>query len=202
MAIIKGYTTDKKIQDFLGVSITEDLYPYIAAAEKMIDNYTNRNFIADSSAQVRYYDGDGSNNLIIDDCVEITKVEKGVDSFGDNFIELSKGGSNGYYEVPSNHQLLNFPIRKLIIRGYLWNEGYQNHKITARWGFSDTVPDDISFATTMIAAGIYQNGQTGQAGGIKSEKIGEYSITYNNDNQIKEFQKAIKILNSYKKYEF
>lgn len=199
---MKGYTNQHELEKFLNISVGDiDIYPYIEAAEKFIDEYTKRNFKADDSESERYYDGDDTNELVIDDAVEVTKVEKGVDSYGGNFIEISKGGSDGYFLVPANYQAMNLPIRKIMLRGYLWTAGYQNHKITAKWGFTAEVPKDIQFVATLLSAGMYQHGRTGKVGGIKSESIGEYDVTFTTEQQITEFQKGIQILNSYKKYE-
>ena len=67
---------------------------------------------------------------------------------------------------------------------------------------SEEVMADIVYAATVIAAGFYQYGRSGSVGGIKSENIGEYSVSYKNENGWGDLEKAQKILDRYKKFTF
>ena len=75
---MKGYTTITKIESYLTYTIQEyfvsQVETWITSIEKYVDNYTRRNFIADTVASTRLYNGLGSAYLTIDDCVEITKA--------------------------------------------------------------------------------------------------------------------------------
>lgn len=191
----KGYTTKAKVEKLLNVSISIDIDEFISAAEKIIDNITGRNFIAVSTAVARLFDGDDTCELLIDDCVSISKVEVGNDCWGDTFTEILSTGSARYYKEPVN----NTPITKVILRDRVWGVGKQNCKITAKWGFSTAVPDDISLATTIIASGIYNYNRGGL---IQSEKIGNYNVAYSNEQgsvSYADIERAMTILNSYKK---
>jgi hypothetical protein len=79
--------------------------------------------------------------------------------------------------------------------------GKQNHRITGKWGYSETVPADIQFVATVFVGGILnQHRQGGDE--IKSEKIGNYQVTYNTDNGSNswaDFAKAKEILDMYKR---
>ena len=97
----KGYTTDAKIKAFLGIpSNTDDVSVYILAAQKIIDSITGRNFkaLTEGNEIARVFDGPdgGSQELLIDDTVEITKVEVGDNAWGDSFSTITEGGSDGY----------------------------------------------------------------------------------------------------------
>lgn len=193
-----GYTTQKKIEDYLGgTAITASLGAYILSAQKFIEDYCQRVFKADTEATARLFDGKGSNSLRIDDCVEITKVEIGNDEFGDTFTEetdLTK-----IKTLPNNAIVLGLPITEIVSRNYNFICGLQNHKITAKWGYTDCVPADISFVATVLASGMYLNNISG-TGAIKSETIGAYSVSYDNQQNWSDFKSISMILDGYKKY--
>jgi len=78
-----SYTSEENIENYLMTTIdssfSSQIDTWIKSVEEYIDNYTERSFIADDSASARFYDGDNSRTISIDDCVEITKVEVGDD---------------------------------------------------------------------------------------------------------------------------
>ena len=199
----KGYTTEEKIESYLGdITIIGDAAEnYILATEKFIDNFTGRNFIADENASSRLYNGNNRQGLIIDDCIEVAKVEVGSNYYGDSFSEIQAGGADGYYLMPPNYSSDSLPIRKIGLRSRIWIEGHANHKITAKWGYSVAVPNDISQAATIIASGMYYANRGENTGAIKSEKIGEYQVQYADTKGKSDYEWAIGVLESYKKYE-
>jgi len=201
MAVVKAYTTEAKVAAFLNTTITSgEADDAINAAVDMIDKITDRNFIAESTASVRRYNGNDSDNLLIDDCVEITEVSLGLDPYGDSTETLTADVSNGYYKVPRDFSAQSKPITELHLRGRVWLRGLGNHAITAKWGYSVNVPSAIEFAATILAAGIYNYNRGGGSGSIKSEKIGNYAVTYENSEGWDEYNKALAALAGYKKF--
>jgi len=204
----KNYTSEEKIEKFLNISITTgDAASFILAAQTAIERFTGRSFKADSVASARLFSGNDRQALRIDDCVQVTKVEVGNDQWGDTFTELvnTSGQIPEYYLMPINY-LSEYapesdPIDKIGLRSRIWISGHANHKITAKWGYSVAVPDDISFAATVLAAGMYFQNRGQKNGPIKSEKIGEYQVGYSDQKGFNDFEQAMEILNSYKKYE-
>ena len=148
----KGYTTKTEIQNYLltaiDASFDSQVDSWISQVEQYIDQQTGKNFIAPSLATEKVYDGDGSNEIEIDDCVEITKLEI-CDTEG-NVIEDSLVKSQDYFYLPENQ----IPIQALKLYGYRFQKGIQNIKVTGKWGFSTAVPNDIKFAATILAANI------------------------------------------------
>lgn len=198
----RNYTTDKLITNYLNKAVyDEEITPFIEAAQKYIENYTGRIFKADEEATARLYDGNDKDNLVIDDCIEITKVEIGADAWGDNFNEVSASGTSRYYTLPTNNSELNEPIRKIGLRANIFVYGHANQRITAKWGSYETVPKDLQFAATVIASGMYNQNRGENTGAIKSEKIGEYSVTYADQKGFSDLELAKQTLDSYKKYE-
>ncbi len=199
----KGYTTKTKIENYLlktiDASYDTQIARWIEGMEQVIDKMTNRNFIADSIASARVFGGDGTPELMIDECVAITKVEVGNDEFGSSFTEVPASGAGRYFSYPENATLKGVPFYKVSLFGDAFPCGMQNNRITAKWGYSAAVPADIEFVATVFVAGII-NQQILGGDEIKSEKIGNYQITYNTDNDNDswaDFNKAMDILKSY-----
>lgn len=197
----KNYTNQELVEQFIGEEVNDSLQEIIVAVQKYIENYTGRNFKADCTASARLYDGNNSQHLSIDDCIEITKVEVGNDSYGDSFTEIGTTGSDRYYTLPANNEADEVPINKLFLRSRVFTYGIQNIRITAKWGWSEEVPEDISWVATFLSASIYRTGIQGSFAGVKSERIGEYNVTFGGDTEGQsDYDKAKVILDTYKKY--
>lgn len=200
--MLKGYTTKEIVEQYMLQSINEtytgQLERTIEGVERVIEKETNRVFIADTEASARVFDGDGTPELLIDECVAIDKVEVGKDSYGDTFEEIGSTGANKYFTEPANAIVKGMPIFKLVLNQAVFTEGRQNNRVTAKWGYSEEVPADIQFAATVFVAGIL-NQQRGAGGDtVKSERIGDYTVTFNNDmgDSYADFIRAKEILQS------
>ena len=202
----KGYTTEEKIENYIlqdiDSSYSSSIDGWIAGVEKIIDQHTGRNFIADAVATARLFDGDGTQELLIDDCIEITVVEAGNDDYGGNFDTISASGADRYFTEPANAIVKGFPISSLVLRSRKWPMGMQNNRITAKWGYSEAAPADIEFVATVFMSGILNQQRQG-GDEIKSERIGNYQVTYNTDkgnNSFADFEEAKRILDRYTKH--
>lgn len=189
---MKGYTNKTQIAAYLGITISasdDQIEDWIEQTERIIDNYTNRNFIADTEASTRKYDGDGSHELLIDDCVELTKIE-----MGDPIMAKDELDSDDYHTYPLN----DTPKNRVYYDG-IFIDNHENIDVTAKWGYSVACPADITLAATIITGLVVEVSEdTGSE--TDSESIGSYSISYRKtkDNESK-FRQAISILNSYRK---
>lgn len=199
---MKGYTSVEKIENFLLLDVEEYFEPqvedWIGDVERFIDEQTGRNFIADSEASARLYNGDGTNELEIDDCVEVESVELGDDFYidsGELFTE-----TEDYITLPANAIAKGFPIKAIHLKNINFTKGLQNHRITAKWGYSVACPGDISMAATILTAHIYKFGRGGVVGGVSQERIGNYSVTYKDDKDRADYETAMNILSKYKRY--
>jgi len=191
----KGYTTEAKINLYLGITITSgDADNYILAAQQYIDNLTGRNFKA-TDAEERLFDGCNSRELTIDDCIEVTKVEVGNDFWGDNFTTLvNTGAAPQYYLSPVNYSEKEEPIMSIIVRDRTLINGRANHKITAKWGYSETPPEDLAFAATVLASGMYYENKGAKAGKINKQHIGRYDVAFADDKKMNDFDKAVNVI--------
>lgn len=172
---MKGYTNQASVQSLAGDTTLTISNAQIEMAEAFVDNFTGRNFIADSVASLRYYDGDNSASLMIDDCVAISKLE-----FWDG---------SGWVEITDYDK---YPINKLpynmiyLDTGYFLN-GIGNYRVTAKWGYSVAVPADVGLASSMFILSTL--GFKNIVQDIKSENLGTYSVSYGDgtigENRIK-----------------
>jgi hypothetical protein len=201
----KGYTSKEKIERYANITIDgsmdAQILAWVEAAENQIDLITGRNFLADSNATARLFDGDGSSVLIIPDAVEVTLVEVGLDSYGGGFQSIQATGANRYFTLPGNHVAEGVPITRIELNSHYFARGRQNNRITAKWGYSEAVPLEIEFAATVLVTGII-NEQRGGGDKIAMEKIGNYSVSYdtNDKNGMADYHNAIKSLDKYKRY--
>jgi hypothetical protein len=194
------YTNNKNIERYLEVTAyVQDTRPYILATQRYIEEYTGRVFRADTVASARLYDGNGSQKLTIDDAIEITTVEVGTDMWGDSFSSVGTSGADRYYTLPTNNSANELPITGILLRSRIFINGHANHRITAKWGYSETPPEDLTWAATVLASGMYYANRGENTGPIKSEKIGEYSVSYGDSQGLKDYDKAMDIINSYRK---
>jgi len=191
---MKGYTTIEKIENYtmteIDISFSDQIEAYIGAVEKYIDKLTGRNFIADSVASEKTYDGEGGSKQKFDEFVSLTKVELGEDTKTE--IVLAN------YRIYPN----NIENKSAIQLKYnYFTQGYQNVTITAKWGYSATCPADITTAATILVAGII-NPSSGPKGKIQTMTIGRYSVGYSTEEQFIDLKNVKVILDSYKKYHF
>ena len=190
------YTIKSQIETFLGITIDENIDYIINSAEKYIDNFTGRNFVADTEASARLYNGNNSQNLLIDDCIEVTKVEIGNDQYGDSFTEVVV--NTGVKVLPINNLVKKLPFWKIHLRSNVFGAGLGNQQITAKWGYTKVAPDDIIWVAIFLSASIYKLGSGGNVGGVSGEKIGEYSVSFKSEQEMADFNKATGILDNYK----
>lgn len=201
----KGYTNIDAIEAYLLIDIAqyfeEQVNEWIAQVEKYIENVTNRtSFIADASATARYYDGDNTRELFIDDAVEITEISLGTD---DNAtVYTSAELREDYTLYPANALTDKKPYNSIKLTSGIFPRGDQNIKITAKWGYSVAVPADIKLVATMLVADIIEESMSAE-GEVQSMSIGRYSVTYKTEERwqgIKEVKDMIANYRSYKNF--
>jgi hypothetical protein len=181
----KGYTTLEQIENYLLIhvddSFHEQVNDWIAKIETYIEKLTGRVFILDDETEAteKLYDGDGSRVILIDDAIEIEKVEYGNDD--DGWEEMDE-----LYYYPANET----PKTK-IESDEIFPKGKQNIKITAKWANSASVPADIEFAATIIVSGIILNQLDPEQ---QSMTIGSYSVSYKDSQGMDDIKKAQEIL--------
>ena len=85
----------------------------------------------------------------------------------------------------------------LILPNQIFPEGTANVSVTGIHCLKTTLPNDIKLACTILVAGIV-NQSNNQTEGVKSEKIGEYAVTYASDEEQKQYKWAKSVINAYR----
>lgn len=172
-------TTETKVKAYLGISSLPDpltsaqLDNHISAVGNFINNYCNRKF--EDSDTVKYYDGNGTKELLIDDLISLTKIEI-LDA--DRDVDETLDNSDYYWLYPENKT----PKNKIVIDSSnapigIFSKGHQNIKVTGTFGYQSSVPDDIALVATKLVAGIIEEKYIKDVGNIETERLGEYSVT-------------------------
>lgn len=182
----KAYCTIKQIENYILHTIKAYFIPqveeWIAQMEKFVEQETGRIFVAKTTATERKYDGDGGLSLFLDESVAVSKLT----------IDSTVIGASDYLVYPAN----KLPITRIKLKdgaGFYFTKGEQNIKVEAKWGHSVDCPSDISFATMILVVGII-NFSGEMKGEIKQERIGDYSVTYKNQKDWQDFERAKGIL--------
>lgn len=169
------YTTQAKVLQYLGLSALpsplSSLDDFIAAAVSFIDKYTGRSF-DEGDPEDRKYDGDSSNLLLIDEASAITTV-KIYDNSGNLLFTL---GTGDYVLYPENKTAKNAIKLKSGRQVGSFQKGSQN--VTVSGTFGGDLPDAIAFAATQLVGAMVEDNYINATGDIKSESLGEYSVSY------------------------
>lgn len=183
----KAYTTIENIKNYLTIEIVEafedQIDDWITAMSNHVRLATNRDWLADETATERFFDGNGMRSIEVGDFIGTPVLKVGSD-FNTDMVASTDFASFPYNTTSKN---------TLIHKSYGFPRGIQNVSVTARWGYMESVPKDIQLATTILVAGIIL-AQTNQEGEVKSETIGNYTVSYATEKQISDFENAKKIL--------
>lgn len=184
IASVENYT----LQD-ISDSFESQVESWIDAVSAMLEQMTNRVLVTDEASVTRYYDGKDRTFIALEhDWQTITAVELG-DVYGENFSAVT-----GYVKYPAVA-----PFRKLILKSGYFTKGIQNVKVTGTIGYLAAVPEDLKFAATVLVAGII-NSHNPNAQTKKQESIGNYSVVYTDDKGITDYNRAMQIVDTYKKH--
>lgn len=192
----------------------------ILSAEDIIDRYTGngivtkRRFLNRSSLPDKtcYYDGTEATTIEIDDLLSVTSVT--VDLVSGAGIALTQ--NEDYYLYPLNAENEGVPYTSIqliqperrIVRNsrldhanpYIFDEGQKTIAITGQFGYSVTPPKAIQYAATkIVAAALKESIGNSQLKELKSENLGDYSVTYEKIKDIADRIGALDILEPYKR---
>ena len=188
MPIYSAWPTVADIADRLaetGYSLTPAASARVAttllAVEREVLRQTQRQFVADSVASARVFDGSGTAELEIDELVELIGVAV-IGGFGLTGYDL--GSVQPIYEFPK-------PTTRLVtVRGslpgllesvgaaslfWVFPAGRQNVQVTAKWGYGSTIPVDLwdavagEVALRLLRPQVFGGGRvaSGEAAGLQ-----------------------------------
>lgn len=179
------YTDREAVENLLLQTIDASFYPqieqWIEAMSRQADREANRT-LCNNIEETYSYDGDNSNLLVINDCNSITSII--VD--GKEVLEKVR-------QYPQNKDYTS----RIFFDGR-FPKGKGNVKVTGIHAMFKEVPADIKYACTVLVAGICRNQIFNEREG-KTERIGNYSVTYKEGNEAAQIQTAKQTLLSYRR---
>lgn len=193
-----SYATLEEISAALGISLSESseatIIALAARASRAIDSYLKRApgaFAAESSS-IRYFSGDGSRRLMID---EIVGPPVSVEISSDGLLTSYDTTLSDYLCWPYNAESWEIPYVALDL-GPLsttrWPSYPKSIRITGVFGFSSVEPDEIKQATIIQAIRWFKRGQQAfqDTGAIVS--LGQLIYTQQLDPEVKQLLSAPK----------
>lgn len=163
------YSSQVLVQAQLGRELTTNeillLNPIASAVDKFINSETGRVF-EETLSTARYFDGNSSRELYIDDATVITEVaEYDAEDQTSTIIAPAE-----YITRPYN----TLPISSIeFVSGNFFARGTKNIKITGKWGYCAKAPDDIKAVASFLVAQCYLNPEN-----LKQESIEGYSRVF------------------------
>jgi len=175
----------------------------ITAASRLIDRevggWTDY-FDAGTTDTTRYYDGSGEQEQWVDPMVELTSVS------------VSEGGGRcstcytdwtldtDYYVWPYNYSGIGKPIEKLIVDNDSGSKGNfysvrKGVKVTGRFGYSDSPPDDIVQAVKITVMRWFMRSKQAYQDTSASAQLGQLMYTKSLDPDVIELLRPYKIHN-------
>ena len=168
----KGYATKTDIENYILTTIDStfdnQVDKWIESMENYVDQMTGRNFIADAEDHEtdKYFDGDNSSKLLIDDCISVKEIESGEGNILVPDTTIMKADGD-FVTYPANR----LPITRIQLRGsYFPAWPHQGVRIKARWGYSAEVPADITQVVVVLVSGIINYGNNAE-GEVKSMSL-------------------------------
>lgn len=190
------YITEGDLEKFILQDIDSTFSTWITTiigfVEDYIDKYCDTDYSGSGSDTDRYYDGNGTESLIIDDVTDVTAVYF-LDGHG-NVIHTVP--TNGWYKAPYNASVYNRLELNNNAEYSVFPEGTRSVKVTGMFGHS-TVPAPVKYAGIQLCAKIINEGLRG--GQVSSENLGSYSISYRQVDEAAESMGVKDILNMYRR---
>lgn len=168
-----------------------------ADIEAMVKTYCGRDLLVPSTPYTEYYDGDGSQRLIVNQrpIISVTSIYLDPSSLFTAGTLVPNLNSGSPAELISNQRQLNAGIIDLF--SYAFYRGRRSVKITYSAGYA-TVPADLQRAVKLICAKAWKMQDLQMTGQI-SQQVGDKTVTYEPDTWPKE---AAEILRLYRRIEF
>lgn len=160
-----AYASLIELKAAVGISDAADDDPLtlaLDAASELVDQHTNRTFVADATATTRYYTASSYNRVETDDIYTTTSLV--VSSYNVTVPAAVAYTSAGYELGPINAAALGRPYTYIThTAGWSGAIAFPGAlstlpgaiAVTAKWGFAATVPDAVKQATLLQASRIF-----------------------------------------------
>lgn len=181
------YTTKLAVQNYLQTTIAssfdDQLTAYIAAMSEHCDTLAGYPIYRTDETTNRY-DGSGERSQLIDPVHTITEVM--VDDIAVDPLE-----------APYNSDIKT----ELKLRFSTFAAGDANVSVTGIHALKKNLPAPVAHACTVFV-GILLKQVKDQRGGVKSEKIGEYSVSFMTDEERLDYKMAVEAVTAYRPISF
>jgi len=164
MTITNGYCTLDQLKAVLRVTDTVDDLLFetrIGEASRVIDDYCNRRFYADTTATARIYVATQTNELFVDDISTTSGLIVKTDSAGDGMYATTLGASD-YQCGPLNAVVRGLPINQISTTPsaqFPTSSAPAGVQVTAKWGWP-TVPEPVQSACIILAGRLVKRGDS------------------------------------------
>lgn len=162
--ITNGYCTLDQLKSVLRVTDTVDDVLFetrIDEASRVIDDYCNRRFYADTTATARIYVATQTNELFVDDISSTTDLVVKTDSAGDGTYATTLAATDFQCE-PLNAIARGIPINQISTTptaSFPTSTAPAGVQVTARWGWP-AVPKPIQSACVILAGRLVKRGDS------------------------------------------
>lgn len=168
-----AYTNKGKIQNYINTDISvafdDQLTEWISAVTQWIDKYTGKSF--EASSDTKYYNGSGTDCLDVDSFVGNPTVLI-LNTDGTTDVTLTEGHADDYLTYPLNSTEKTLLVLSPSATISAFPSGKRRVSVTANFGYSTTVPEDISLIATKLVGNIIEKGLKG--GKVAQEELGDY----------------------------
>lgn len=181
------YTDTTAVSNYLLINIdgsfSLQLAEWIAGMSRHMDQYCGRTLVSETPS-TRKFDGNGRQELVIDEVNTINEVR-----VSDTVV------------TPLQYPANTNPKYQLVLESDLFPAGRQNVEVDGIFAKFAALPLDLKFACTVLVAGIV-NANKNQNSDVKSERIGQYTITFKDEQHRADYLRAMQILGTHKRITF
>ena len=200
LAEVQAGFPDSALATTTDTAFTGLIESMISRASRLIDREVGKEpgyFYPSTDDQTRYYDGSGTYEQDIDDCLTITTVSVAEDG-GRESTSYTDWGSTDYYAEPYNYSALAIPITLLMIETDGGKPGWYRYKKSVKvagiFGYSVAVPDDIKQAVVIQTVRWYMRSKQGYQDASANPEVGQIFMT-KLDPDVKEILWSYKVRN-------
>lgn len=164
MTIANGYCTLDQLKAVLRVTDTVDDLLFetrVGEASRVIDDYCNRRFYADTAATARIYVATQTNEVFVDDISTTSGLVVKTDSAGDGSYATTLGASD-YQCGPLNAVARGLPINQISATPsaqFPTSVAPAGVQVTAKWGWP-SVPEPVQSACVILAGRLVKRGDS------------------------------------------
>ena len=183
-----AYITQADVEAKLGTTLTEDQASYledtlIPSIASYID-YEAGTFFDNDTTTDEYVDGNGSNMLIVPTMWSVESVYS-IDS-DDTETELD---ASTYTVYPRSG-----PVYAVRRKNGTWDDGFENYKVVGKLGY-----EGLPSVVKNIALEMAVNELTADTNNYKSERVGDWSVTYGDTAKAPVSSNSLLLLQGYRR---